>query len=351
MWLIGLRDLQWRRRRFTIAVLATGLVLALTLLLDGVDTTMRHEPARIVRLFGVDAWIVTRGSTGPFTAAAVVPESVADEVARDPGVVRADPIVTVRSTLRPSPHGQLRDVNVIGYRVSGIGAPTVIRGRTGQHPGEVVTDRVLDLPLGRDVTVGGHHLRVVGVADDVSFYFGTPTIFVPAADAQAIVFAGQPLATAIVTRGTPQKALPGLEVLTGAQVRDDLKRPMRTTNQTLALIDSLLWLVAAGIVGSIVYLSALERVRDFAVLKATGTSTSSLVAGLAMQALVLTAAATLVAVGLAYLLAPTFPFQVTLQGTAFLRLTAVALVIGLVASLAGLRHALRIDPALAFGGA
>ena len=30
MWLIPLRDLQWRRRRFAIAVVATGLVFALT---------------------------------------------------------------------------------------------------------------------------------------------------------------------------------------------------------------------------------------------------------------------------------------------------------------------------------
>jgi hypothetical protein len=35
MWRLGLRDLQWRRRRFTVAVAATVLVFAMTLLFAG----------------------------------------------------------------------------------------------------------------------------------------------------------------------------------------------------------------------------------------------------------------------------------------------------------------------------
>ena len=35
LWLAGFRDLQWRRRRFVIAVLGSSLVFALTLMLAG----------------------------------------------------------------------------------------------------------------------------------------------------------------------------------------------------------------------------------------------------------------------------------------------------------------------------
>ena len=37
MWLVSLRDLQWRRRRFLIAVVATALVFAMSLLMAGAD--------------------------------------------------------------------------------------------------------------------------------------------------------------------------------------------------------------------------------------------------------------------------------------------------------------------------
>jgi putative ABC transport system permease protein len=72
-------------------------------------------------------------------------------------------------------------------------------------------------------------------------------------------------------------------VLSDAQAQADLERPLASGTQSIAFINALLWLVAAGIIGSIVYLSALERQREFAVLKATGAANRSLLTGLALQ--------------------------------------------------------------------
>jgi putative ABC transport system permease protein len=172
----------------------------------------------------------------------------------------------------------------------------------------VVVDSELGLGVGEQVTVSGRTLRVVGVAEGVSYYFGQPTLFVPIAEAQAIAFGRQPLAMTIVTQGVPATVPDGLQAMSGPQVRTDLERPLASSTQTIGLLDALLLVVAAGIIGSILYLSALERVRDFAVLKATGASNRALLAGLALQALLLAAAAALLAVLLANLLAPVFPF-------------------------------------------
>ena len=54
--------------------------------------------------------------------------------------------------------------------------------------------------------------------------------------------------------------------------------------QSVRLTLYLLWVVAALVIGSVVYLSALERVRDFAVYKATGWTTRDLATGLPEQA-------------------------------------------------------------------
>jgi putative ABC transport system permease protein len=53
---------------------------------------------------------------------------------------------------------------------------------------------------------------------------------------------------------------------------------------------------------------------------------------------------------LAQLLAPLFPMIVVVPAYAYISLPLVAIVIGLLASLAGLRRAVAVDPALAFGG-
>jgi putative ABC transport system permease protein len=115
------------------------------------------------------------------------------------------------------------------------------------------------------------------------------------------------------------------------------------------VINVLLWFVAGGIVASMVYLSTLERVRDLAVFKAIGTSTRSLFAGLAIQALALSVAAALGGAVVAALLAPVFPLPVDIPARSYVELVVIAIVLGLIASLIGLRRATKVDPALAFG--
>ena len=48
------------------------------------------------------------------------------------------------------------------------------------------------------------------------------------------------------------------------------------------------WIIAALIIGSVVYLSVIERLKDFAVFKAIGVPTRSIMSGLALQAVVVT---------------------------------------------------------------
>jgi putative ABC transport system permease protein len=142
-----------------------------------------------------------------------------------------------------------------------------------------------------------------------------------------------------------------LRVLTNQQVVADLKRPTESGKSTIDIIQALLWIVAGGIIALIVYLTALERVRDFAVLKATGTSNGTLFGALAFQAVVLSVAAGILAIAIALVMAPFFPFQIVMSSSAYVLLAVVAVVVGLLASLAGLRRAVGVDPAIAFGGA
>ena len=68
MWLVGVRDLQFRRRRFMIAALATSVVFAMTLIMSGMSNGLDAEIDRLVDSFHADSWVVARGASGPFTA-------------------------------------------------------------------------------------------------------------------------------------------------------------------------------------------------------------------------------------------------------------------------------------------
>ena len=346
MWRVALADLQWRRRRFVIAVLATSLVFGMTLLMAGFATSLHNEGRRIVAALGADAWLVAAGASGPFTTSTPIPAAEAGRVAALPGVARADPVVILHSTIR---RPAVRDVNVIGARPGGLGTPPLAGGRAVARAGEVVADTELGLAVGDRLELSGRRLEVVGLADRVTWFFGMPTLFLALEDAQAVAFGGQPLAMAVLTRGVPGGAA-GLERFSNTQAVADLERPLVRGLQSIDLISALLWLVAAGIIGSIMYLSVLERLRELAVLKAVGASNRSLLAGFAIQAGLRSAAAAVLAMGIATLLAPVFPFTVEIPAAAFPRLAVTAMLVGLAASVVGLRRAVSVQPALAFGG-
>jgi putative ABC transport system permease protein len=343
MWRTSLRDLQYRRRRFLIAALATALCFGLTLVLDGLVHHVTAESGRIVALFHADEWLVSDGGSGPFTTTRLAPEVGAAALAAQPGVRRADPFLLMRENIGG------RDVNAVGYTPGGLGQPPLASGTGPSAPGDVVTDTLLHRRPGDRVQLGGSDATVVGTARNVSYYFGGPTVFASLADIQDRFVGSQRLVSGIAIQGHVDAVPPGLRLMTNAQVVADLNRPTKDSVGTVRLINGLLWLVAAGIVGSMVYLSVLERTRDLAVFKAIGTRTRSLFGGLAVQSLVLAGVAAVLGALVALVMAPAFPMPVDVPASSYVVLAAAATVVALLASLVGLRRAVRIDPALAFG--
>ena len=168
--------------------------------------------------------------------------------------------------------------------------------------------------------------------------------------AQQMSYSSQPIVSSIGIRGTPTQIPNGYRVIDRAGAVDDLMRPMTAAVGAITFIAVLLWVVAALIVGSVIYLSALERTRDFAVLKAVGVSTRAVLAGLCLQAVIVAVVAAVLGGLLSLVLGPLFPMRVVVPTSAFLLLPVIGVLIGLLASAAGLRRAVTIDPALAFGG-
>jgi len=345
-WLIGLRDLQWGRRRFAIGVVATALVFALGLLMSGVSASFDNEVDRTVKSFGADSWLVRDKSFGPFTGPATIPATRAAAVRDLPGVRRADPVAVLRATTETPKRA---NVNLIGVEPGGVGSPPGWRARVLAR-GAAIADESLGLGVGDRLDLNGTSFRIGAVTSGMTYFAGIPTVTVSLRDAQRLGLGGRPLATAIVTDGRPLAVPRGLAMLDNRDVEVDLGRPVAQAKQTIALIKLLLWTVAAGIIGAVVYLSVLERVRDLAAMKAIGVATRHLVGGLVLQAALLSLLAALVAVGLEALIAPAVAMSVEIPTLTFLTLPLVAVLVGIAASLIGLRRAVAVDPALAFAG-
>jgi putative ABC transport system permease protein len=340
---ITLHDLRFRSRQFLIAVLGAGLVFSMALLLTGLANSFRAEVRRTVGAVGAEAWVVSKGSSGPFTAFGALPASTADALG-------GDPLVIVPETTTVD--GEVRSLRMFGHRIGGLGTPSdVVAGEAVAADGQVVVDRRLGLDVGDELVLVGTRLHVVGLVEGHTLLGGIPNVYATVADAQRIAFQGQPLVTTVVLADAPATPPEGLTVLTTDAVRADTVHAMRDAIASIDNSRSLMWIVAAVIVAALMYVSSLERLRDFAVLKSLGSPSWSLFVGVALQSIIVTLLAAVFALGASRLMKPMFALPTSVPASAYLVLPVVAIVVGLVSSLVALRRAVSVDPATAFAGA
>lgn len=345
MILLTFRDLLFRKTRFIVVTLLGAVVFALLFVMTGLVEQFNLEPFDTVDVFGADSWIVPDGISGPFTATSAASAEMLDAVEADTKAA----VVVSRSSVFDD--GKADEVILVGHEVDGFGSPDPSDGRAATAPGELVADSTAGLDVGQEVTVAGVPFTVVGETTDTTLLAGIPVVFMTLADAQDLVFRTDEVISAVLVDGEVGAIPAGAKAMTSDEVAEDVLEPLEGAIASIDLVRALLWIVAGIIVGAVVYLSALDRQRDFAVLKAVGAPNSSLLASLAIQAVLVALAAVAVAAIIQLFLAPQFPLAVRVPARAFWQLPLLAVVMALVAGAAGMRKVLRSDPSQAFSGA
>ena len=277
-----------------------------------------------------------------------MPATEVARVAADPGVRRAGPVIVVPQA------GQIgdrtRNLVLIGTVPGGVGSTGASKGRGVERDGEAVVDTSFGLDVGSHFSVAGHRLTVVGTVSNRTLVAGQSDVYVTLHDAQTAVFGGRPLIGAVLTTGRPTVTPAGLTVLSNAQVESASLTQMAAGVSSINSSKFIMWVIAAFIVAALVYVTALERTRDFAVLKALGSSSALLFMGLALQAVLVALSGAALAAIVANFMTGLFAQPIDIPGSAYTALPIAALVVGILASLAALRRAVSADPAVAFAG-
>jgi putative ABC transport system permease protein len=298
---------------------------------------------------GADRWVLNDNAHGLISNGSLLPQADVAAISRSPGVTGAAGLAVLPQQVARI-NGRSKTVLVFGVEPGSIGDPAVTSGQTLSGPGQVVADTRAGAAVGSQITVGSMSFRVVGQVVNRTMLAGSPIVFMPLHDAQVLALGGRPIITAVVTRGIPSQVPAGLAVLTTAEIEHDNLTPLAGAVSSINSSKYIMWVVAAIIVAALLYVSALQRVRDFAVLKALGSSSLLLFESLALQAVVVTLLAAVFAMILANFMGGFFAQPVVIPGSAFATLPVIAIVVGLLSSLVALRRATSADPAAAFGG-
>ncbi|WPB87326.1 ABC transporter permease [Sediminicoccus rosea] len=394
---LALRDIRHKLGRFLLTCAGLGLLLGVALAMVGIYRGVVDEALSLTRALGADLWVVEGGTRGPFAEASRIPGDTREAVARIAGVVAAGSVTfqTVEAraagTAAASTAGAFRNeagrervgaalrVQILGYELDRPGGPPPLaEGRGIAARREMVLDRGAGQPLGAMVEIGGLRFRVVGLTARAVSSGGDPLGWITLADAQELQFrlnapaarratasgsAGQPRDTvnAVIARLAPHadpvliteqlRHWKHLAALTSAEQDNILTRSVvERARKQLGLFTTILLLVSGVIVALIVYMLTMDKLREIATLKLIGAPDRAIVSLVMQQALLLGAVSFASGATLLLLVKDVFPRRVVLGPEELAGVGLVVFVICLLASLLGVRAALRIEPAQALGG-
>ena len=331
-----LRDLQYRRWRVGLTILLMAIVMTLLFIMSGLVNQFNAEPGLATqRAAGDQNWIVSQGTGGPFTSPRPVEASILEGITGEPILVTPGSIGGVR-------------VSLVGRSYDNLDEPLLVAGDHPRARGDVVIDETAGYAIGDTVMFGQIQGRVVGLTDDATVLAGVPVTFVTLDFHQEIAVGGQNLILGKLT-GETRSVPPELKVMTADDVAADTLLPLDGAISSVTLVRVLLWLITVIIIAAIIYITALERTRDFAVLKAVGGNTRDLGLSLLIQGLVMTLIAVVFAGVLQTFIAPTFPLKVRVPSSAWFTIAGGAAIAAIAAGLAGVSRVKSTSPAEAFG--
>jgi putative ABC transport system permease protein len=398
---LALRDVRGHLARFIGTAAGLGLLLSVVIAMQGIYAGLVDDATILTRAMQADLWIVQRDTRGPFAEASRLDPSVEARAAAVPGVRSARPYTY--QLIQREERGAVMRIALVG-----LGWPDdpgrslpLVRGRRLQQPhGEMIVDASLGLGIGESVVLADESYRVVGLTKNALTSGGDSVAFMSVADTQLVAYdqpaeatvlerqrvverlrrtdlgRGQPaleeLATdprwrapalasppvaAVLIDADPHRLAEVREIMQGwgevsvySQKEEEallLGGVVQRARMQIGLFTLILTTTAAVIAMMVMYNLTLEKTHDLAVLKLMGAPRPRLLGLVLQQAWLLGAVGYAVAFAIGELFFPLFPRRVLITPTISLIAPLATLAIVTLASMLGLGHVMRIDPARA----
>lgn len=369
---LALRELRRRPNRFVVATVILTLIALLLTFLGGLLDGLERGSTGALRLQSADGMVFAAGAEGSLVRSRVG-EDLRAAVEEVVGADRVGGLGSAQLGARLEGRGprDLVPAVLLGYELAPPELPADPPG-----PGQVVADTSLrreGIEEGTVVRLGParSEVTVVGFVDD-SRYAGQSTLWGSLDTWREVLAANRPgarvgpgVAQALVVRapdGVDPGALPDLiDDATGGATESftipdaiDALPGLAEQRTVFNQIIGITALIAVVVVALFFALLTVERLALYGVLKALGASSTTIFAGVLLQAVLVTTLASAIGVLAALVLdvaipAGSIPFSIT---PARLVTSVVALLLAAVVGCAfSLRRVLRVDPASAIGTA
>ncbi len=395
---LAVKDISHSPRRFIFTCFGIGMLLMVVMAMGGIYRGFVDDATVIVKNTGADVWVVQKDTNGPFAEESRIPEDLKHTLGVLPGV--SDTGALSFQTIQINWKGKPNRLFIIGYDPNlGLGGPPeIIAGRPilRRHY-DMVANFKSGLRLGDKLTLGQDTYTVVGLTGNVVSPSGDPVIYMTLADAQKVQFQKNNEAirndrqrlkeelSGLLPQGADEGRIADalsndthivnsvvLKVRKGypvSRVAADVERwkhyraftvPEQETILTMGLVQKakmqlgmfriILLIVSMAIINLVIYTQTMDKIREIATLKLIGASDWTIVRLIVEQSLLLGFFAYWIGFAIINLTYKYFPRRVVLVPFDLKALFVIVMFICVMASFAGVRSALKVDPAHALGG-
>lgn len=377
---LALRDMRHNGLRFLLTAIGLGLLLGVVVAMSGIYEGALDDALLLPRASSPDLWVVQPRTKGPFAEPSRIPRDSRDLVRRIPGVA-ATGAVTFQ-TVQTAVNGRPLRLFLQGYEPGRLGGPAALvtgHGITESHY-QIVADASSGLQLGEQVPLGPYRdlYTVVGLTRRMVTSAGDAVAWITLLDAQAVQFAvapplqrrekaagRSPLVTADINAvlvrlepGVSKSAVAGeivrwkhLSAVTEQQEEDYLTVfVIEKMQRQLGMFMAILLVVSAVVISLIIYTLTMDKLRSIATLKLVGAPDSTIIGMIVQQALVLGVSGFTLGVALISVFKSYFPRRVLIEPQDVAILFVIVVIVCLLASLLGVRAAVKVDPAKALAG-
>jgi putative ABC transport system permease protein len=372
------RDIRHKLGRFLLTCLGLSLLLAVVVTMAGIYRGQTADALALLQAVKADIWIVEADTLGPFAEASRIPGDTREIVARIDGIAEAGAITLQNVQIE---RGDRRArLQVVGYEPGRPGGPSqLVAGREiSRSRFELIADRQTGLALGETIHLGRNAFTVVGQTSGVVTLSGDSIIYMTLRDAQTLQFDLSPSAArretargaqrtqtdfvnAVVARISPNVPVSEIaEIIArwkhlAALTAEEQENLLTVTvieraQRQIGLFMTMLTIVSAVIIALIVYTLTMDKIRAIATLKLIGAPDRTIVSLILQQALSMGIIGYLAGALLVFTFKGWFPRRVVMLEGDIIALFGIVVVVCILASMLGVRAALRVDAARALTG-
>ena len=242
----------------------------------------------------------------------------------------------------------------------------------------MIADTKTGLILGQFIDIGKSRYKIVGMTDKTVSSGGDPMIYLDLDEAQQLQFLfsneqirndrnrGVNTAQNQTVNTFVIKLIDGIEprfvannikkwkhqeAFTAFEQEEILtKNLIERSAKQIGLFTVILLIVSAVIISLIIYTMTINKIKEIAILKLIGAPNIIIIKMIGQQSVLLGIIAFVAGNIFAYASVDIFPKTIILLGQDAMKLFVIIIIVSILASLSGIRSALKVDPSMAIGG-